>query len=215
MSKILLKSLAILLLLSGCSEEGIDGLNGTGGGIVLDIEINQEAIVCALNAQNIISEYNKMIQEARDLEQLESEPLIMEAIIFWENYNEHIDELKVAYESEGGDLEELEQKLFLWQEEMGVKIDEHMNSSDIESQEWRDTARLLDLELVEGIVNLFSTGGSETEELANQFLDWFTENKIIIDENEDKSITLLETLDTEIKRLETERDEAVEALNCG
>ncbi|MDN3641843.1 hypothetical protein QWY87_03970 [Lutimonas halocynthiae] len=216
MLKILLRSLVILLLFSGCGGEGIDGRHGAGGGIGIgDIEFSEEALECATNTASIINEYNNMIEEARELEYLESEPLIMETINFWENYSVQLDQLKVSFESEGGDAEALEEKLFLWEEEMGVKIDELMNTSDTESQEWRDATRLLDLELAEGIVKLFSAGGIKTEELASQFLDWFKENKKIIDENEDKSRVLTQMLEIEIQRLETERDEAVEELNCG
>ncbi len=217
MIKKLLRSLAIILLFSGCTVgEGIDGRHGAGGGFGIgDIEISDEALECAINEQNIIIEYYNMIEQARELEYLESEPLILETIDFWENYWVQLGQLKVTFESEGGDLEALEEKLFLWEEEMGVKIDELMNASDTESQEWRDATRILDLELVEGIVKLFSAGGIETVELAGQFLDWFEENKKIIDENEDKNIILSQMLDIEIQRFETERDQAVEALNCG
>ncbi|MDN3641852.1 hypothetical protein QWY87_04015 [Lutimonas halocynthiae] len=218
MIKKLLGLLAITLLLSGCGDDGpiFDDLGyiELGYGIDFsDIEISEEVLECATNTDSIINEYNNMIEEARELSYLEEDPL-MEAFNIWENYSVKLDQLKVSFESEGGDIEVLEEKLFLWNEEMMVKIDELVNASDIESQEWRDATRLLDLELVEGIVKLFSEGGIETKELASQFLDWFKENKKILDENEDKLIALSQMLDIEIQRLEIERDQAVEALNC-
>ena len=97
---------------------------------------------------------------------------------------------------------------------MQVRIDALINASESENQEFRDAGRLLEIELVEGIVQLYSEGGIETAALANQYLDWFIENKEIIDENEDRTRVLTQLLDIEIQRLETERDEAVEELNC-
>ena len=68
--------------------------------------------------------------------------------------------------------------------------------------------------MIEGIVKLFSEGGSETESLAGQFLDWFKENKQKFNEVEDKVVSTLLVYDLEVERLVTERDDAILALNC-
>jgi hypothetical protein len=182
---------------------------GVGG-----IEINEEALECVLATSSIQTEYSEKINDATDLMHLNLETLALENEDFFENYNLYINNLKVAFESEGGNLENLEEKLFLLGEEIGAKIDAIPVSIDIESEEWRDLARLLDLELVEGIVELFSEGGSETEVFAVQFLDWYKENIMYIHEYDDKVFDLYNMLDSEIERLNNERDSAIEALNC-
>ncbi len=194
-----------------CWDAQFDNLNlGVGG-----IEIDEEALACSLATNNIQTDYGDKINEAIELTNLNLESLAQEnPEDFWENYNLYINDLKIAFESEGGNLEILEAKLFSLGEEIGAKIDAIPVSIDIESQEWRDTARLLDLELIGGIVELFSEGGSETETLAIEFLTWFKENKQHINENEDKVYDLSNMLDLEIERLNTERDAAIAALNC-
>ncbi len=213
--------LILVLSLSGCSENDCPlgspchdaALASAASNINYDdsgIEINE----CAVATVSIQNEYSEKINDATDLVHLNIEPLTLENAGFWDNYNLHINDLKVSFESEGGDLEALEKKIFLWGEEMQVKIDELVDSSDIESQEFKDKARLLHLESVEGIVELISAGGSETEVLAIQFLEWFKENKQNFDEVEHKVNDLYNMLDLEIERLNNERDTAIGALNC-
>jgi len=209
--------LILVLSLSGCGtgEDGLDGLDGADFGYGAgSIAINEEALACILATSIIQTEYSEKINDAADLVHSNLESLVLENEDLFENYNLYINDLKVAFESEGGNLETLEEKLFLLGEELGAKIDAIPDSIDIESQEWRDLAILLDLELVEGMVELFSDGGSETEALAAQFLEWYKENIKYIYENEGKVNDLYNMLDSEIERLNNERDAAIEALSC-
>ena len=193
-----------------CGDAQIGNLGyGVGG-----IEINEEALACALATNSIQTEYSEKINDATDLMHSNLESLVLENEGFFENYNLYINDLKVAFESEGGNIETLDEKLFLLGEELGAKINAIPVSIDLESQEWRDIAILLDLELVEGMVELFSAGGSETEALAVQFLEWYKENIKYIYENEAKVNDLYNMYDLEIERLNNERDAAIEALSC-
>jgi len=193
-----------------CWDAQMDNL-GYGAG---SIEINEEALACTLATNSIQTEYSEKINDATDLVHLNLESLVLENEDFFENYNLYINNLKVAFESEGGNLETLEEKLFLLGEELGAKIDAIPVSIDIESQEYRDIAILLDLELVEGMAELFSDGGSETEALAAQFLEWYKENITYIYQYDGKVNDLYNMYDLEIERLNNERDAAIEALSC-
>ena len=193
-----------------CGDAQIGNL-GYGAG---SIEINEEALACALATSIIQTEYSEKINDATDLMHSNLESFALENEVFFENYNLYINDLKVAFESEGGNLTTLEEKLFALGEEIGAKISAIPVSIDIDSQEWRDTARPLDLELVEGIVALFSEGGVETEALAIEFFEWYKINKKDMDENEDNVYAIGNMLNLEIERLSNEQAAAIEALNC-
>jgi len=187
--------------------------NGLGGNL---LELTEEESACFSATINIQSEYGEKLNDAIDLANLDEEALAQDyPEDFFENYNLYINDLKVAFESEGGNLTTLEEKLFALGEEIGAKISAIPVSIDIDSQEWRDTARPLDLELVEGIVALFSEGGVETEALAIEFFEWYKIIKQDIDEDEDNVYDIRDKLDLEIERLNNEQDAALEALNCG
>ena len=194
-----------------CWDAQFDNVGLVGG----SIELTEEESECIINTSTIQSEYNDKISEARDLANLDLEALAQDyPEDFFENYNLYINDLKVAFESEGGNLTTLEEKLFALGEEIGAKISAIPVSIDIDSQEWRDTARPLDLELVEGIVALFSEGGVETEALAIEFFEWYKINKKDMDENEDNVYAIGNMLNLEIERLSNEQAAAIEALNC-
>jgi len=216
-----MKKIAILLcvfIMASCSSDGggndmfedVD-FGGAGGlGDLGSFELSQ----CQQDELNLTIKYNEKVNEAKltaNLDALQEENYLF-TVEYNKTYNAYNEDLIKVFELEGGDRLKLDEELNSLLESFIVKLDNL--SVDIESQEWRDESRILDMELEESKVKLYSVKGGNTEILAIEFLNWFKENKQKLGEMEDNIHAVSDSLDEELKILDEELEEAIKILNC-
>ncbi len=133
---------------------------------------------------------------------------------YFDNHAAHFNNIIIVFESEGGDLIKLDEQQLLLEEEIHIKIVELNESQDLDSPEWRDRRALLNIEIEELRFQLYSVAGIETQALVTDFLAFIKESLLEYHELEENRLDYLKNMDSEIERLNNERDTAIEALSC-
>jgi len=183
---------------------------GSAGYIGGDIELSD----CDIKKNEINSSYSEKINKVHAkadslflaIDQFETE--------YFDNYATHFNNIIIVFESEGGDLIKLDEQQSLLDEEIDIKIVELNETPDFDSPEWRDKITLLEIEIEELRLELYSVAGIETQALVTDFLAFIKESLLEYNELEDNRLDYLKNMDSEIERLNNERDTAIEALNC-
>jgi len=100
------------------------------------------------------------------------------------------------------------------EEEINTKIIELNETQDLDSPEWRDKRTLLEIEIEELRLELYSVVGSETKALVTDFLAFIKESLLEYNELGDNRADYLKYIGLEIPRLDAEKWATIDALNC-
>jgi len=206
--------LILVLSLSGCGtgEDGLDGLegfdgigDGFGGFELSDCDIKKIEIDLSYS-EKVIKIQAKADSLWQERDQFETE--------YFDNYATDFDNIIIVFESEGGDLIKLDEQLLLLDEEINAKYTELNENQDLDSPEWRDKRTLLEIEIEELRLELYSVVGSETKALVTDFLAFIKASLLELNELEDNTADYFKYIDSEIASLDAEKQAAIEALNC-